>query len=295
MGDNENPPVVKELLNLLRRYQLGLLFSGRVMEIDPSDIVKESIKDKEIKIRKDEDRDKVKDALFHMIRQHNKVKTKYDESVKENQELQKVVEEIRDILEDKDKENKLLTDKVEQSKVTLLAVVHKCNSLQMLYKSKVKENAELAAQCYATKNLLLATQDRLRNIEVAVRFQQQCPQPSFGVQTLLDMFPPQRVQGQGIIGPGPYPRGVMRPPEFPDLPLPSQDTFNMSVTSSSSRRNSETSDPPPSFSAPPPSLSAPPPSLSAPPPSFRAPPPSMIPTSVSIAAKKMSLNNKNKK
>ena len=141
MGNNENPPVVKELLNLLRRYQLGLLFSGRVMEIDPSDIVKESIKDKEIKIRKDEDRDKVKDALFHMIRQHNKVKTKYDESVKENQELQKVVEEIRDILEDKEKENRLLTDKVEQSKVTLLAVVHKCNSLQMLYKSKVKENA----------------------------------------------------------------------------------------------------------------------------------------------------------
>ena len=150
----------------------------------------------------------------------------------------------------------ILLDEVEkESEQKVLALLDKNHRLQEVYKARIKELSELERKYKISQQLLFSAQERLRNIEVELKFQRQCRQEAFKIQSLLQYCSNSFHQVGG--------NGRLRwPTQAPGTTAPPY---------------------PPSSS-----IQCPPP-----PSPVSGPPPSMIPRSVSIAARKMANNNPN--
>ena len=168
---------VESFLVILKRIQLGLVLNNKADEVNIEEIVQditENSVDNDSQVKK--------------FNQGNDIPVSIE---KKYRNLQKDYEKLVKQMEDSDEIYNLKID----------ALSKKIENLQTLYKDKVSEISNLEARLEESNLELTSCRDKLRNIEVELRFSQQISGEAVKITELLKKF--RGNPGPGLLGPAP--------------------------------------------------------------------------------------------
>ena len=165
---------VESFLVILKRLQLGLVLNNKAEEVNIEEIVQDITEnpfDSDSQVKK--------------VNQGNEtpvsVEKKYRDLQKDYEKLLKQKQDLENIYD-----------------VNIDSLNKKLENLQTLYKEKVKEISNLEARLEESDLELTSCKDKLRNIEVELRFSQQISGEAIKITELLKKFGGNPAQGLGF-------------------------------------------------------------------------------------------------
>lgn len=174
---------VESFLMILKRLQLGLILNNKAEEVNIEEIVQDITTENQI------DNDSTITKVNQGNEDTNIIEKKYSDL---EEEYVKVLKQREDS-EDKYHEN-------------IEGLRQKFMDLQTLYKEKVTEVSNLETRLEESSLELASFKDKLRNIEVDLRFSQQISGEAVKITELLKKV--RGNPGPGLLGPAPSPPAI---------------------------------------------------------------------------------------